>query len=80
MPKMVYVVTYSLPYSLPGCVPDDPESNVCFSSRKKAYAYIDEQIQEGKDLQEDQDWNDPYEYDIIPISRAEAKAQGYEIL
>ncbi len=67
----VYVVVYSAP----GCLPDDPDDNVCFSSLEKARAYIASERRDGKGTADDY-----YRFDIIELSREEAEGQGYEIL
>jgi hypothetical protein len=68
-------VVYVVVYSLPGCLPDDPDSNSCFSSMEKAKRYIAEERREGRGTS-----NDPYVFDIIEMSREEALKEGYEIL
>jgi hypothetical protein len=67
----VYVVVYGMP----GCVPDDPEQNVCFSSLAKAQAHIAAERRAGRGA-----GRDPYRFDIIEISRDEARREGYEVL
>ncbi len=68
-------VVYVVVYSLPGCLPDDPGDNACFSSLEKAKRYIAEERREGRGTSKD-----PYCFDIIEMSREEALQEGYEIL
>lgn len=67
----VYVVVYAAP----GCVPDDPTNNACFSSRARARAYIAEERRDGKGTA-----GDYYRFDIIEMTRTAAEREGYEIL
>ena len=67
----VYVVVYAAP----GCVPDDPSDNACFSSLAKANKYIAQEKREGRGTAKDF-----YAFDIIEMSKEEALREGYEIL